>query len=178
LTPGTLSPALLLQLAAGAGLLGVIVIIVQSLVADRIGHFWSTLSLCVALGGAGITVLCCNLRTAGVYGVGAAAAVGGLALFAPRLRAATPVALLTVCILCGLLAAGRFYPDPGVSWLGVGILLVCPLPALLGLAVPARHTWLRGLVALLAVSIVVAAIAVPTALAAKRAAETDPYAAH
>ena len=85
------------------------------------------------------------------------------------------MALLAVSILCGLLAGGRFYPDPGVSWLGVAILLASPLVALAGLIVPARHAWLRGVTAVLAVAIVVAAVTAPAALAAKRAAEADPY---
>ena len=177
LVPGTLSAAAILELGAAAAVLGVIVVAVHALVAARIGHGWSVLSLCIVLAGAGVTVLSSNLRTVGVYGIGAATAVGGLFLFAPRLRAAPGVAILAISILCGLLASGRFYPDPGVSWLGVGILLAAPLLMLVGLAVPTKRPFLRGVVALLAVTIAVVAVTAPAALAAKHAAEADPYSA-
>lgn len=177
LVPGTLSAAAAVEIGVAAGVIGVIVVGVHSLVAARIGHGWSVLSLCIVLGGAGVTVLSSNLRTVGVYGIGAAAAVGGLVLFAQRLKAAPAVAILAASILCGLLAGGRFYPDPGVSWVGVAVLLASPLLMLAGLVVPSKRGWVRGAVAVLAVTIAVAAITAPAALAAKRAAEADPYSA-
>ena len=177
LVPGVLSTATIIETIATTAVLGVIVVAVHSSFAARIGHGWSVLSLCVVLAGAGVTVMSSNLRTVGVYGIGAAAAVGGLVLFAPRLRAAPSIAILAVSILCGLLAGGCFYPDPGVTRIGVGILLASPLLALVGLAVLAKRPWVRGTVALLAVTIAVAAVAAPAALAAKRAAEADPYSA-
>lgn len=173
--PGAISAATVVEISAAAAVLGVIVVAVHSLVAARIGHGWSVLSLCVVLGGTGVMVLSSNLRTVGVYGIGAAAAVGGLVLFAPRLRAAPAVAILGVSILCGLLAGGRFYPDPGVSAIGVGVLVASPLLALAGLVVPSKRAFFRGIVAVLAVTIAVAAVTAPAALAAKRAAEADPY---
>ena len=175
--PGAISAAAVIEISLAAAVVGVMVVAVHSLVGARIGHGWSVLSLCVVLAGAGVTVLSSNLRTVGVYGIGAATAVGGLVLFAPRLRAAPAVAILAVSILCGLLAGGCFYPDPGVSRIGVGILLASPLLALLGLAVPTKRPWFRGIVALLAVTLAVAAVAAPAAMAAKRAAEADPYGA-
>lgn len=175
LVPGTLDAVATMEFGAAAAVLGMIVVAVHSLVAARIGHGWSVLSLCIVLAGAGVTVLSSNLRTVGVYGIGAATAVGGLFQFAPRLRAAPAVAILTISILCGLLAGGRFYPDPAVSWAGVGILLAAPLLMLVGLTVPTKRPCFRGIVGLLAVIIAVAAVAAPAALAAKRAAQADPY---
>lgn len=175
LAPGTLSAAAVMEVSVAAAVLGVIVVAVHSLVAARIGHGWSVLSLCVVLGGTGVTVLSSNLRTVGVYGIGAATAIGGLVLFAPRLKAAPAVAILAASILCGLLAGGRFYPEPGVTAIGVGVLVASPLLALAGLAVPTKRAWVRGIVAVLAVTIAVAAVTAPAALAAKRAAEADPY---
>ncbi len=177
LVPGTLSAAEAVEVGAAAGVIGAVVVGVHTLVAGKIGHGWSVLSLCVVLGGAGVTVLSSNLRTVGVYGIGTAAAVGGLVLFAPRLRAAPAVAILAVSILCGLLAGGRFYPDPGVTRIGVAVLLASPLLMVVGLAVPTKRGWVRGVAGVLAVAIAVAAITAPAALAAKKAAEADPYGA-
>lgn len=175
LVPGSLSNIAILGLALAAGLLGVILATVLSFAADRIGHTWVTLALSVIVGGTGVVVLASNLRTTGVYGLGAGAAIFALAPFARSLRATGGLAILAVSILLGLLTCGRFYPDPGVSLLGLVILLAAPLLTLAGFVVPGKRPWLRGLTSLLAVTLAVAAIAVPTALAAKQAAEADPY---
>lgn len=177
LVPGTLTSAAAIEIGAAAAVMGVIVVAVHTLVAGKIGHGWSAASLCIVLAGAGVTVLSSNVRTVGVYGIGAAAAIAGLVLFAPRLKASPAVAILAVSMLCGLLAGGHFYPDPGVTWIGVAVLLASPLLMLAGLAVPTKRPWLRGVVAILAVTIAVVTVTAPAALAAKRAAEADPYGA-
>ena len=53
LVPGTLSAGVNLEIAAAAGVIGVVVVGVHTLVAGKIGHGWSVLSLCVVLGGRG-----------------------------------------------------------------------------------------------------------------------------
>jgi hypothetical protein len=111
-----------------------------------------------------------------VYGLAAAAALGPVALAVYRTpSAARAVALLVAPLLAGLLVAGRFYPEPGVSWINFGVLLAAPLLLMIGAIVPAKKAWLPGVVALLAVTIAVVAVTAPTALKAKKAAETlDP----
>jgi hypothetical protein len=47
---------------------------------------------------------------------------------------------------------------------------------LAGAFLPVKKLWVRGLIGLVAVTIAVAAVTGPTALAAKKAAEADPYA--
>lgn len=175
LVPGTLSSTTALELALTSALLGIVVCLAYTVAGDRIGHGWATLCLCIALAGAGVTVLSSNLRTVGVYGLGAAGAMGGVLLFSPRAKATQSLAVLAGSVLVGLLAAGHFYPDPGVGWMGVSVLALAPLLVLVGLWVPSNRKSVKGLAAVLAVTIAVAAVAAPAAIAAKRAAEEDPY---
>jgi hypothetical protein len=91
-----------------------------------------------------------------------------------RMHAAQSVAILAAPLLGGLLLAGHFYA--GVSRSNMAVILAAPVLLMVGALVPLKQQWLRGLIALIAVTIAVAAVTVPTALTAKRAAEADPYA--
>jgi hypothetical protein len=174
LVPGTLSSTASLELAIAAAIVAPVITGLLHLAAQRLGHGWVAAALCIVLGGTGVVVLSSNLRTTGVYGLGAGAAAAAAMLFAARLKATQALAVLSTTILFGLLACGLFYPEPGVKPVFAGILAGAPLLVLLGLAVPAKKPWLRGAVAALAVAIAVAAVAAPAALAAKHAAEDYP----
>jgi len=56
------------------------------------------------------------------------------------------------------------------------VLLASPVLLLVGAVLPVKRVWMRGVIALLAVTVAVAAVTGPIALAAKKAAEADPYA--
>jgi hypothetical protein len=58
----------------------------------------------------------------------------------------------------------------------MSVLLGAPLLLLVGAFLPLKQRWVRGLIGLVAVTVAVAAVTGPTALAAKKAAEADPYA--
>lgn len=139
-------------------------------------------ALCVTLGAAAVVVMSSNLRIVGIYGIAASAALGPVAVFAGKLpHAGRAVTVACVPLLAGLLVGGRYYPDPGVSWVNLVTLMIAPALLLIGAAVPGKKDWPRGAAGALAVAIAVAAVTLPTALAAKRAAEAepdDPYAAY
>jgi hypothetical protein len=143
----------------------------------RAGSLWTIGAFAAALGGAGVMVMSSNLQTVGVYGLAAAAGVAPIALVAgQKVRASRSVAVVAAPLLAGLLAAGRFYPEPGVPLTQGIVLLLAPVLLLAGALLPVRREWVRGLIGLLAVIIAVAAVTGPSAMAAKKAAETpDPY---
>jgi hypothetical protein len=116
-----------------------------------------------------------HLRVVGVYGIAAAAALGPVAVLTGKLRAARSVAIVAIPLLAGLLAGGHYYPDPGVPWSQAAILMAAPLLLLPCAAIPTQRKWIRGVVAAVLVAILVGTVAGPTALAAKKAAEGDPY---
>ena len=137
--------------------------------------------LCLALGGAAVVVLSSNYGVAGRYGIAASAALGPIALLTGKLPAGRSVAVVCVPLLAGLLAGGRYYPDPGVTVLNFSVLIAAPALLLLAAAIPGNKVWARGVIAVLAVAIAVGSVAAPTALAAKKAAEAseyDPYAGY
>jgi hypothetical protein len=143
----------------------------------RAGPLWTIGVFAAALAGAGVMVMSSNLQTVGVYGLAAAAAVAPIAFVAGRkVQASRSVAVVAAPLLAGLLAAGRHYPDPGVPLTQGVVLLLAPVLLLAGALLPIRREWARGLIGALAVIIAVAAVTAPSALAAKKAAETpDPY---
>jgi hypothetical protein len=143
----------------------------------RLGAPFVIAALCVVAGGAGVTVFSCNLRSVGIYGIALAAALGPVAVLSLRTltAAARGVAVTAAPLLAGLLVAGHFYADPGITPTAFATLIAAPLLLLVGAVLPLKRPWLRGVIALLAVTIAVAAITAPAALAAKRAAEADPY---
>jgi hypothetical protein len=163
--------------AAGAGLC-----YAARLVEERVGPRTLVAGLCVVMGGAAVVVFSSNLRSGGLYGLAAAAALAPVAAFVrTRTPRAFAVATVAVPILAGLLAGGHFYPEPGVTWTHLVLLIVAPALLLIGALVPGKRRWVRPVAALLAVAVVTAAIAAPAALAAKKASEPDPddpYAAY
>ncbi|HEY7120563.1 MAG TPA: hypothetical protein VH475_28520 [Tepidisphaeraceae bacterium] len=143
----------------------------------RMGDRWIIGAFAIVLGAAGLVTFSSNLRTTGVNGLSAGAAVAAAALLGRG--AARSVVILVVPLLAGFLVAGRFYPEPGVTWTNVIVLMGAPVLLIVGALVPVRRGWVRGMIGLLAVAIAVAAVAGPTALKAKAAAETvDPYDAY
>lgn len=171
---GDVSSQVLWTTTALVTLTGVALVFVASLAQRRLGSFWTLAPFCVAAAGAGVVILSSDSRTIGLHGIAAAAAIGPVVVLGARLRAAQSLAILIVPLLAGLLLAGHFYA--GVTHTHMIVLLAAPLLLLLGVFLPIRQQWLRGLIALIATIIAVAAVTAPTALAAKKAAESDPYA--
>ncbi|MEI8197869.1 MAG: hypothetical protein WCI73_18390, partial [Phycisphaerae bacterium] len=112
----------------------------------------------------------------GIYGIAASAALGPVAVLIGKQRAARSISIVALPVLSGLLVAGHYDPDPGVSWLNFAVLATAPALLLIGCIIPTKRIWVRSLIALLAVSIAVATVTLPTALAAQKAAAEDPYA--
>jgi hypothetical protein len=169
-----ISPHVLWVTTAVFAVAGAALALIASVAQRRLGSFWTLAAFCIATGGAGVVILSSDSRTIGVYGVAAAAALGPVVVLGARLRAAQSVALLAAPLLAGLLLAGHFYA--GVTCTNMTVLFAAPVLLLIGAFLPIKQQWLRGLIALLAVTIAVAAVTAPTALAAKKAAEADPYA--
>jgi hypothetical protein len=153
---------------------GVALALVASVAQARVGSFWTVAGFCVAAGGAGVVILSSDSRTIGVHGVAVAAALGPVFVLGARLRAAQSVAILAGPLMAGLLLAGHFYA--GVTCTNMAVLLGAPLLLLVGAFLPLERRWVRGVIGLVAVVIAVAAVTGPTALAAKKAADGDPYA--
>ncbi len=170
---GTIAICALLTAACGAA-----VALVAQWVEPRLGSRAIAAALCITLGAAAVVVLSSNSRVVGTYGLAAAAAMGSVAILIGRLRAARSVAILASGVLTGLLIGGHYYPEPGVPLIDLVILMLAPLLILPFAMLPARWTWWRGVVAVVAVAVVVGSVTVPTALKAKRAAEGDPYAGY
>jgi hypothetical protein len=148
----------------------------------RIGAPAIVAALCITLGGAAVVVLSSNLRIVGIYGIALSAGLGPVAVLAgDHLRAGRSVAVVAIPLLAGLLAAGRYYADPGVSWSNFAVLMLAPALLPLSALPPGKRVWIRGVLAVVAVAITVAAVTMPTVLAAKKAAEStanDPYAGY
>jgi hypothetical protein len=178
-TPQTVSHATLWSTAAVFAAGGVLGCLAARVAEPRAGAWAVVAALCIAAGGSAVVVMSSNLRIVGVYGIAAAAALGPVAVFAGRLNAARSVAVVAVATVAGLLAGGRFYPDPGVTWVNLLVLLLAPALVLAGAFIPGKRAWMRGVVAVVLVAVAVAVVTGPTALSAKKAAEdaqTDPYA--
>ena len=142
---------------------------------DRLGPVATLAGLCIVVGGAGVIVMSSNLRIVGIYGLAAAGALAPVALLSQDPRAPRGVSLFATALLTGLLVAGRYYPDPGVSWTHFILVLAAPLLLPLVALVPMKRHGLRAVIAVAAVAVVIGAIVVPNAIAAKKAAESDPY---
>jgi hypothetical protein len=174
----TIPAAELCGVALIAAVVGAGLSLVVRLAEPRLGTPAVVAALCVTIGAAGLVVLSSHQRVSGVYGIAASAALGPVAVFTGRVRAARSVAIVALALLAGLLTGGHYYADPGVGWTHAGILMFAPALLLPCVALPGRRNWLRGIVAVALVAIAVGAVAVPTALAAKKAAEVDPYGAY
>jgi hypothetical protein len=175
IVPGAVSPAMCwgssLALAAG----GAMLMLAIEEAEERIGSAAILAGLCIIIGGTAVVIISSNLLVFGFDGIAAAAALAPLVVLAGRFRIGRSVAVAFVPILAGLLVGGHFYPDPGVSWTNFIVLFASPLLLLVELAIPGNRKRIRGAVALAAVAIAVAVIAIPTAIAAKKAADADPY---
>ena len=142
--------------------------------AARLGGWAVGVAISGVVGATAVVVMSSNLRVVGIYGIAAAAAVGpaaGLAVGGRR-----GVILVAACLAAGLLTGGRFYADPGVTWPQLIVLAAAPILLWPATLVPGNRRWVRGVISVLLVAIAAAAVAVPTAVAAKHAAEDDPYA--
>lgn len=158
---------------AGAG---AVHLVATRFVETRFHSGWIVAAWAVVLGGAGVLVMSSNFRAMGLTGMTAAAATAPLVLFAGRAGGARAVVAVAYAILAGVLINGRFYPDPGITWAQFGVMIGASLLMVAGALVPVRRRWLRGLAALLAVSVLVGVVTAPAALEAKKAAENpDPY---
>ena len=174
IVPGAVSPHAALLLAGFFAAAGVAVSAATRVAASRAGAWAVGVGWAVVVGGAAVLVMSSNLRVVGVYGIAAAAAVGPAGVLgAPRLRGFGPVA---AGLLAGLLTGGRLYPDPGVAWTPLVIFALAPLLLAFAALLPTRRRWVRGVVGVVLVAVAVAAVVVPAAVAAKHAAEDDPYA--
>ena len=174
LVPTAVPLATALGLAGGFALAGIALSAATRLAASRCGAWaagvaWSGTVLCAA-----VVVMSSNLRIVGVYGLAAAAALfpAGV-LGAPRLRGYGPVA---AGLLAGLLTGGRLYPEPGVRMIHLAVLTAAPLLLIPAGFLPIKKRRYRGLVGVLLVAAAALAVTIPTAIAAKHAAEDDPYA--
>jgi hypothetical protein len=151
---------------------GAVLCLVIDLSDRRIGPVAVVAALCVVAGGTAVVVLSSNLRIVGLYGIAASVALGtvAVAVFGSRLAAGGSVGIVAIPIVAGLLVAGRYYPDPGVSWTNFVVLMASPLLLLIGAAVPGRRNWVPGLAAVVLVAVAVGCVAAPTALTAMKAA--------
>lgn len=183
LVPASVSTGTLITLAPALAAAGAALVLAAGWAEPRVGAWAVVTAFCVAVGGVGVVVMSSHLRIVGIYGIAASAALGPVAVGAGRFRDADrpgrAVAVVAVGLLAGLLAGGRYYPDPGVSWVNFVVLVAAPALLLLGALLPVKRAWVRGAAAVLAVALAVGAVTVPTALEAKRAAEAesseDPY---
>lgn len=174
-------PRSTLWIALPIGVLGMLSSAVALLSHPRVPANAIAAGLCVIVGGAAVVVMSSNIRSLGVYGIAASAALGPVAILIGNRHAAGGVMVVAFCLLTGLLTAGVYYADPGVTRLNVAVLIASPVLLMTGLLVPGKRDWVRGVVSVLAVVIAVSAITVPTALHAMKAAEAtsdDPYSAY
>ncbi len=179
LVPGAVSTTALWTTAAALAAAGAALCYVARSADRRVGAWAVIGSLCAVTGAAAVVVLSSNLRIGGVYGIAAAAALGPVAVLAVRgTSAAGGVAVVAVSLLAGLLVGGHYYPDPGVGWTPIALLLTAPLLLAAAAALPGERNVIRGAAAVAAVAIAVGAVAAPIALEAKAAAEGDPYASY
>ena len=79
--------------------------------------------------------------------------------------------MMSIGLLAGLLAGGRYYPNSGLSAFDFHAFGAAPLLIPLAAFLPGKRRWMRGLLALLLTSAAVWPIAIPAALEAKRVAE-------
>jgi hypothetical protein len=177
LVPGAITRnALWIALPVGA--LGALACAVASLCHPRIPSGFVVAAFSIIVGGAAVVVMSSNVRIVGVYGIAAAASLGPVAVFIGNGHAPRSVALVAFCLLIGLLTGGIYYADPGVHRTNFAMLTAAPILLMVGVIVPGKRNWPRGIISLLAVAIAVAAVTLPTALSAKKAAEEtsdDPY---
>ncbi len=178
LAPAAVTSAALWVTTLGCAVGGAVLCAVVQWAERRLGTPTVLAGLAIIVGGAGVLVFSSNLRIVGLYGLAAAAALAPTALLSARSGAGRSVAVLAVSLLAGLLVGGLYYPEPGISPTALILLMSAPLLMLPAALLPARRRRARGVAALISIAVLVAAIVGPAALAAKRAAENDPYQAY
>jgi len=159
------------QLGVAIGAAGAVMIWLLGWAQRRLGTLTVIAGLWITLGATAVMVMSSNLRIVGVYGLAAAAALAPLALFMGKVPAVRSVTMLALALLSAELVSGHYYADPGVTWTHALVLGLAPLGLVLATLVPGKHGWVRAIVGLLLVSVAVATVTVPAALAAKKAAE-------
>lgn len=138
----------------------------------RVGSWAVAAALCAVTGAAAVVVMSSGLRILGVYGVAAATALVPVAALIGRLPS-RGVVVTSVPLLAGLLVASWYYAYPGVSLLHFAVLIAAQLLLVIGAVLPfEKRPWLRGAVAVALVAIAVGAVTIPTALTAKKQAES------
>ncbi|HEX8324536.1 MAG TPA: hypothetical protein VF595_11575 [Tepidisphaeraceae bacterium] len=170
---GSVPAAGSILLCCGFGVVGAVMALVARIARPMLGSKSVGVALAATLGAAAVMVMSSNLRVVGIYGIAAASAMGPAAMLMPR--KGRGVTVVASGLLAGLLAGGHFYPDPGVTLLNLTVLMLAPLLLLPAAFLPLRRTQARGAVGLAMVLIAIAAVTVPAAIAAKHAAEADPY---
>jgi hypothetical protein len=149
--------------------------------ARRIGAAWTIGAMASVVGATALLVLSSNFMAYGIIGMGAAAAIAPIALGLGWMpggggsdgRASVRgLSVMTIGLLAGLLAGGRYYPHTGVSAFHFQVLGAAPLLIPLGTFLPGRRDWVRGVGAFALASAIVWCVAIPAALAARHAAET------
>ena len=80
-------------LAVALAAVGMGIVLLLQAIEPRIGSGAIPWGLCIAVGGAAVTVMSSNLRTVGTYGIAASAALGSVALFAGTMARAEASAL-------------------------------------------------------------------------------------
>lgn len=140
----------------------------------RLGNWAVLAGLWLLLSGTAVVVMSSNMRVMGLYGIAAAAAMGPVMVLMGNVRGVRSVTLVALAILAGELVSGRYYPDEGISSVNLLVLGLSPLGLVLAMLVPGKRNWVRGLVGVLLVAIAVAAVTVPTALTAAKAAGEIP----
>jgi hypothetical protein len=178
LEPHSISLAAICATALAMAAAGAALAWIADIAEPRIGAGWLIAVFCIVAGGAALVVLSSNIRIVGIDGFAAAAALAPTAVFAGPLRAGRGVAMVAVGLLSGLLVGGHYYADPGLTFTHLIVLMAFPALLLPAMLVPGRRNWVRGIIVVATTAGVVAAIAVPTALQAKKAAEADPYDAY
>ena len=173
LTPASISIATAVWTVILLGAAGIVVVTALLFAESRLGASAVLIVVWLTLSAAAVMVMSSNFRVGGLYGIAAAAAVAGL--IPARINSVRGPIVIAISLLTGLLTCGHFYPDPGVTWAHFAVLLASPLLLAMAAVVPVKRTWIRSAIGIAAVAAAVACVTVPTALAAKHAAEDDPY---
>jgi hypothetical protein len=168
-----------LAFSAGAAALA----FVSRIAAARVGVVALFCVMSLTAGATGVVIFASHIRVVGIYGLSAAAAIGGTAVALIGMSglstfAITATELFAAAVVAGLLSGGHYYAESGISWGTATMLFALPDLVLIGALLPTRRKWVRSLVGVFVVGIAAAAIAAPLAIKAKKAAEQDPYAGY
>ncbi len=179
LSPATVSISQLWTLSISVAAMGVALCAALRFAETKLGAGPVLVALSILFAATGIVVLSSNLRIVGIYGLAAAASLVPLSLIVRTGTQPTrPIAIVGIALLSGLLVGGHLYPDPGISRLNAALLLTAPFLIAIAASIPVSSRLLRASIGTVLITALVAWIAIPIALAAKKAAEGDPYGAN